>query len=116
MNESILTTIKKRLGIEEEDTSFDNDVIMEINTVFMILNQLGVGPELPFVITDKSSTWSDFDDNINTIRSVESYIYIRVRLMFDPPSNSFVVDAMNQTAKEIEWRLNIVSDHPAIEG
>jgi hypothetical protein len=109
MNESILTSIKKLLGLEEADTSFDPDLILHINTIFFTLNQLGVGPDEPFRITSKDETWDDFSDR-KDIEAIKSYIYLKVRLLFDPPTNSAVLNAMTESAKEYEWRLNVAVD------
>lgn len=108
--DSILTSIKGSIGIVEEDTSFDAQIIMHINSVFMILNQLGVGPEKCFSISDANSTWSDFISSGGNIQSVKTYMGLKVRLMFDPPTSSSVMDAMNRMISELEWRLNIEGD------
>ena len=106
MSESILTSVKKLLGIPAEDTDFDTDIIFHINSVFMILNQLGVGPDLPFKIVDDSTVWDDFDPtDMHRIMAVKSYVFLRVKLLFDPPSNSFVQTAMEQQIDEFTWRL-----------
>lgn len=109
MNESILTSIKKLLGLTEDDTSFDLDLIIHINTVFFTLNQLGVGPSEPFRIEDKTSTWDEFVDE-GEVEAVKSYIYLKVKMLFDPPSNSALLEAMKESAKEYEWRLNVAVD------
>jgi hypothetical protein len=103
---SILNSIKKLLGISEDYESFDADIIMHINSVFMILNQLGVGPSECFMITDKTATWDDFlpNDEVKA-EAVKSYMYLKVRLMFDPPLSSVVMECMNRTINELEWRL-----------
>lgn len=110
--ESILTSIKKMLGIDEEYTHFDADIIMHINTVLMILTQLGVGPETGFVIEDDTSTWVSFvpEANAAQLHAVKSYIYMKVKLMFDPPLSSAVIEAMNRQIAELEWRLNVAVD------
>lgn len=108
--ESILTSIKKLLGIAEDDTSFDPDIIMHINSVFMILRQLGVGPEEGFRIEGKDATWSDFTEDITLIESIKTYIFMKVKLIFDPPSNSSVIEATNRIITELEWRLNATSE------
>lgn len=108
--ESILTSIKKLLGIPEEVDNFDADVVMHINSVFSILTQLGVGPSEGFMITDKTKTWDDFIADKKDIESVKSYVYMKVRLMFDPPISSAVMDCMNRMISELEWRLNVASD------
>ena len=108
--ESILTSIKKLLGINEEYEQFDPDIIMHINSVFMILNQLGVGPSESFSIQDSKSVWSDFMPSGSNLEAVKSYMHLKVKLMFDPPSSSAVMDAINRTIAELEWRLNVASD------
>ena len=104
--ESILTTIKKLLGVEEEYTQFDTDIIVNINSIFMVLNQLGVGPETGFSISDKTKTWYDYLGENANFDSVKSYMYLKVRLLFDPPSNAFLVQSMERLITEFEWRLN----------
>lgn len=108
--DSILTSIKKLLGIAEEYEHFDSDLIMHINSVFMVLNQLGVGPAEGFSITDKTETWEDFTQNNLMIQSVKSYVYLKVRLLFDPPSSSAVMESINRQISELEWRLNLSVD------
>lgn len=107
---SILTSIKKMLGITEEDTSFDPDLIMHINSVLMILNQLGVGPSSGFVIKDANDEWDDFLPEEILIEAVKSYVYLKVRLIFDPPLSSAVADAINKNISELEFRINIMVD------
>ena len=109
--ESILTSIKKLLGIAEEYEHFDNDIIMHINSVFMILTQLGVGPSTGFVITDSSASWDDFlPEGGEKLQAVKTYMYMKVRLMFDPPTSSAVMESMNRMINELEWRLNVAVD------
>ena len=106
--ESILTSIKKLLGISEEYEQFDQDIIMHINTVFMNLTQLGVGPDKGFYIEDADATWDDFvnlDKNI-PLQAVKTYIYLKVKLLFDPPLSSAVIESTNNMIAELEWRLN----------
>ena len=110
MDSSILTSIKKLLGIAEEDTSFDQDIIMHINTVFAILSQLGVGPANGFSIEDEGAIWSDYLGNAANLELVKSYIYMKVRSIFDPPTSSILADAMNKNISELEWRINITVD------
>jgi len=107
MIESILTSIKKLLGITEEYTHFDSDIIMHINTVFMTLNQLGVGPDAGFRIEDKNATWDEFVNNDDYLDAVKSYMHLKVKMLFDPPLSSAVMEAMKQQINELEWRLNI---------
>lgn len=110
--ESILTSIKKMLGIDEAYTHFDADIIMHINSVLMILAQLGVGPEEGFVIEDDTSTWINFipEANAAQLHAVKTYIYMKVKLMFDPPLSSAVIESMNRQIAEFEWRLNVAVD------
>ena len=108
--ESILTSVKKMLGIPEDYEHFDADIIMHINSVFMILTQLGVGPAEGFTIMDEDAIWSDFIQDKKTIESVKSYMYLKVRLLFDPPLSSAVLDSMNRLISELEWRLNVEAD------
>ena len=110
MDESILNTAKKMLGIMPEYTNFDIDIIMHINTVLMILSQVGVGPSSGFRIEDESAIWGDFIDEDDNLNAVISYIYLKVRLLFDPPLNSAIIDIMKQNLTELEWRLNIQSE------
>lgn len=104
--DSILNSIKKLLGITEECKDFNQDLIIHINSVFMILNQLGVGPKDGFKITDATNTWNEFISDVQNIESVKTYMYMKVRMMFDPPSSSIVADAINKQISELEWRLN----------
>ena len=110
--ESILTSIKKLLGIDEEYTHFDADIIMHINSVLMILTQLGVGPAEGFVIEDDTSTWVDFipEANAAQLHAIKSYIFMKVKLIFDPPLSSSVIESMNRQIAEFEWRLNVAVD------
>lgn len=107
---SILTSIKKLLGITETDTSFDQDIIMHINTVFMVLQQLGVGPEEGYSISDENNNWDEFLPDQTKIEMVKSYMYLKVRLLFDPPSSTSVMEAINRSISEFEWRLNVAVD------
>ena len=108
---SILLSVKKVLGIYPDDTSFDADIIMHINSAFMVLNQLGVGQEKGFSIIDKFALWSDFipEDNAN-FEAVKTYIGAKVRLIFDPPTSSIVAEALKETVKEFEFRLNVAAE------
>lgn len=109
--ESILTSIKKLLGIAEDYTHFDPDIIMHINSVFLVLNQLGVGPEEGFAIEDDSAYWEDFlGDDLTKLQMVKSYVYMKVRLLFDPPSSSTHMNAMTQSISEFEWRLAVQAE------
>lgn len=105
---SILTSVKKMLGIDEAYTHFDPDIITHINSAFFVLNQLGVGPDEPFIIEDATSDWSDFTEN--DVELVKTYVYSYVRRIFDPPSNSSHLNALKDDMKEMEWRLNVAVD------
>lgn len=109
--ESILTSIKKALGIYEDDTSFDVDIIMHINTVFMILRQMGIGPANGYSIRDSYDTWYDYLGEDTLLESVKTYVALKVRLIFDPPASSAMMEAMNRTINELEWRLNDQVDY-----
>lgn len=108
--DSILNTIKKTLSIEEECTDFDQELILHINSVFSVLTQLGVGPEDGFFIEDETETWDDFMDDMKKIQMVKTYIGLKVRLLFDPPTTSFAIESIKNAATEYEWRLNVECD------
>lgn len=105
-DESILKSIKKLLGIEEEYDQFDMDIIIHINTAFSVLQQLGVGPTKGFRITGSGQTWSNFVDVSDAnMDLVKNYIYMKVKLIFDPPSSSYNIESYNKIISEYEWRL-----------
>lgn len=112
MEESILNTIKKLLGITKEYTAFDEDLIVYINSAFSILRQLGVGPDEGYFITGVNETWGDFiTGDPARLRLVRSYVYMKVRLMFDPPTqSSALLESMKEQVREFEWRLNVEVD------
>lgn len=112
---SILTSIKKMLGIAEEYEHFDQDIIMHINSVLSVLTQLGVGPVMGFSIIDKTASWSDYLDGDTRLEMVKSYIYLKVKLLFDPPLGNALIEAMNRQISEYEWRINITADNPKEE-
>lgn len=109
--ESILASVKKMLGISAEYEQFDADLIMHINSVFVILTQLGVGPSDGFTISDEFALWSDFLPDSKLFQSVKTYVYQKVKLIFDPPLTSSVVEAMNRSISEFEWRLNVAAEN-----
>ena len=109
MENSILTSIKKLLGIAAEYTHFDTDIMIHINSVLMTLNQLGVGPANGFKITGDSELWNDFVTE-EELEAVKTYIYLKVRLIFDPPTNGAVMEAYKQMIQEYEWRLNVKAE------
>lgn len=108
--ESILLSVKKMLGITEDYEYFDQDIIMHINSVFMMLNQLGVGPEEVFSIQDKTAVWNDFITENKYTEAVKSFMYLRVRLLFDPPSTGPLNDAIEKQIRELEWRITVHID------
>jgi hypothetical protein len=105
--QSILTTTKKILGVGETDTSFDLDIMTHINGMISVLTQVGIGPPEGFMIEDSTATWEDFVGTDPRLNMVKMYIYLRVRLIFDPPGTSFVIESMNKQVAEFEWRLNV---------
>lgn len=113
--ESILISIKKMLGITEEYEHFDADLIMHINSVFLILAQLGVGPDKGFSIKGKDENWADFIPEEKKLELVKSYMHLKVKLLFDPPMSSAVMEAMNRQISEFEWRLNVAVDPEILE-
>ena len=110
MDESILTSIKKVLGVPEEYKHFDVDIIMHINTVFATLHQLGMGLEEGFMIEDNTAVWSDYLPEDPRFNFVKTYIYQKVRLMFDPPASSSLLEALNKSIAELEWRITVMVD------
>lgn len=107
---SILTSVKKAMGIAPEYTHFDPDIIMHINSVFLTLEQLGVGPAEGFAIEDEKDKWSDFIGNNKLLNAVKSWTYLKVRLLFDPPQSSAAVESINRMIAEFEWRINVTVD------
>lgn len=105
MENSILNSTKKILGVSSSYTAFDLDIITHINSVFSTLNQLGVGPIDGFGIEDESTEWSALDIPQNQLQMVRSYIFLKVRMLFDPPATSFHISAMESQIDEYEWRL-----------
>lgn len=107
MNESIISSIKGYVGISDVDTAFDQDIVLHINTAFSTLYQLGVGKGSPYRITsDEKSSWTElFSDYPNCIDFIKEYTFLRVRLLFDPPTNSYIMDSLKQTIQEMEYRL-----------
>lgn len=110
LEQSILTSTKKTLGLDEDYEEFDQDIINHINGVFSTLEQLGIGPEGGFMIEDKQATWSDLLGNDNRMNAVKTYVYLRVRLLFDPPTTGYHQTAAKEQIQELEWRLNVVRE------
>ena len=108
--DSILDSVKKLLGIASDYTQFDDDIIMHINTVFLNLTQLGVGPETGFFIEDSSAEWGDFIGNNANMNAVKTYVYLKVKLLFDPPLSSAVIESTNRMIAELEFRLNVAAE------
>ena len=110
METSILTSIKKMLGVAEDYTEFDEDIMTHINSVFLNLTQLGVGPEEGFMIKDDTAVWEDFIVDSIQLQAVKTYMYLKVKLLFDPPLSSSVTESFTRMIAELEWRLNVAVD------
>lgn len=110
MEDSILSTIKSMLGPDSSYDEFDTDIIIHINSALATLTQLGVGRSKGFRITGYSESWFDFLDEAEDLDSAKTYVYMKVKMFFDPPTNSSLMSAMNEACKEIEWRLNVAVD------
>lgn len=106
MSESILESTKKVLGIDPDYDVFDMDVMMHINSAFSTLNQLGLGPEEGYMVQERGDEWGDFLNDDMRLNSVKTYVYLKVRILFDPPTTSFVLTAMQEQIKELEWRIS----------
>lgn len=107
--DSILLSVKKLIGLTSDYTQFDADLIIHINSTFAVLNQLGVGPEDPFTITGNSETWDEFVSQQNT-ENVRSYMFMKVKMLFDPPSTATMHEAYSKSIEEMEWRLTVAAD------
>ena len=110
MEDSILTSVKLMLGIVAESTDFDSQLILHINSVFMTLHQLGVGPEEGFRIENDSANWSDYITEEDNLDAVKTYMNLKVKLLFDPPLGAAVLDATMKLVNELEWRLNVQAE------
>lgn len=116
MEESILDSVKRFVGIEPDDEVFDQELLVLINSVFMTLQQIGVGPqEELFHIEDRGAVWSDYIEDPNTLPMIKPYISIKVRLIFDPPSSSALDQALRQEIAEYEWRMNLKVDDYSVD-
>lgn len=114
MEESILTSTKQILGLAADYTVFDQDVLTHINAAFFVLNQLGVGPVEGFMVDDATAVWDDFVLLVGSEPSkslIKTYVFLKVRMLFDPPTTSFLIEAMNNQIKEYEWRLNVAREY-----
>lgn len=107
ITDSILDSTKKVLGLETDNTDFDVDVIMHINSVFSILHQLGIGPIEGFTIEGADELWADFLADVEPLNMVKTYVYLRVRMIFDPPITSFGIEAMNNQIDELTSRISV---------
>lgn len=110
MQDSILMTIRKLVCGDPYADHFDTDLLVHINACFSILNQLGVGPENGFVVTDETQSWSSYSDDNHILNMVKTYVTLKVRVIFDPPLTSSVLEAMNKEISQLEWRLNVAVD------
>lgn len=104
---SILEGTKKALNLAPDYTPFDEDIIMHINSVFSTLHQLGIGPDEGFMIQDATPVWSDFLEGDLRLNNIKTYVYLRVRMLFDPPTVSYLTESMEKQIKELEWRINV---------
>lgn len=111
MTDSILDSTKKVLGIASDYTEFDTDILMNINSVFATLNQLGIGPVAGFMIEDSVPTWDDYLMDDNRLNFVKTYVHLKVRLVFDPPTTAHMINATQEQIKELEWRINVVREN-----
>lgn len=114
--DSILTSVKKMLGIAEEYDHFDADLIMHINSVLTILGQLGVGPDEGFFIEDDGAEWTDFVSDMSNLQFIKTYVYQKVKLLFDPPQSASAIEALNRSISELEWRINAQVDSGKLQG
>lgn len=110
MEESILKTIKTMLGLDVADDSFDTDLIVHINTALMVATQLGIGPTAGFFIDGDTKTWANFVEDMPKYEALKTFVYMKVKLVFDPPPTSFVLEAMKNTILELEWRLRLQAE------
>lgn len=108
--ESILLSTKKFVAVSESEDHFDEDLMMLINTVFSTLHQIGIGPEEGFFIFDETKTWDDFSTNPLIIHTVKTYVHLKVKMIFDPPTTSSVAEAYKETINELEFRLKTESE------
>lgn len=108
--DSILKSIKDRVGVEVDDKSFDTDIIDLINSAFADLNDIGVGPSEGFSISDDRDIWDDFVKDVRVLSSVKDFVYLTVKLTFDPPTQTSLLTSMENRLKKLEWRLNVKCD------
>lgn len=115
MENSILLSVKDYLSVSPEEDAFDQELILHINSAFMILRQLGVGPETPFVVEDETTTWQEFTDDDSILPVIKSYVTLKVRTLFDSPNSSSLSEALKNAISEYEWRLGIECDTYKVE-
>lgn len=114
--DSILNTIKKLLGLDEDDTSFDVDIIVIINSIIPALSQMGIGPANGFIVMTKDDKWSDYiKESITNLEGVKAYLFLKTKLIFDPPTNATVIDAINKSLNELEWRMMLAVETNNLE-
>lgn len=111
MSDSILISTKKILGIAADYDAFDVDIITHINSAFATLTELGIGPVGGFMIVDETTTWDAYLQYDAKLNAVKSYVYLRVRLLFDPPTTSYLINSLNAQREELEWRLNVIREY-----
>lgn len=116
MDESIFNSIKALLGPDASYDVFDPDIMIHINTALSVLTQLGIGPAEGFMITGPDETWGDFLSNDKRLNMAKTYVYMKVKIAFDPPVNSSVLSAYQEACKEYEWRLNVTVDPDELQG
>ena len=109
-NDSILTSIKKLMGLTEEYDAFDQDILILINSILFELEQIGVKAKDGFALADKTAVWSDYSDDNRLLNVLKPYIYMKTKLMFDPPTSSGALDSMNRIIDRFEWRINLYAD------
>lgn len=114
--DSILQSIKKLLGPGAEQTEFNQEILMDINGVFFELQQLGVGPEEGFAIYDETAKWVDFTTNKKILSVLKPYMYLKVKLIFDPPTSSSVLASFENMVNRFEWRINVAAESPGYAG
>jgi len=115
MDDSILISIKKMLGITDDNVDFDDALIVNINSVFTILYQLGIGPEGGFKLEDEDTSWDEYMDESDNLESVKSYMYLKVKMLFDPPTNASLTGFYDNMIKELEWRLTVAKESNDLE-
>jgi hypothetical protein len=108
--DSILASIKERIGIADDDNSFDTDIIDLVNSAFADLNDIGVGPSDGFSITETKDSWDEFSEDVRVLSSVKDFVYLTVKLTFDPPTQTSLLTSMENRLKKLEWRLNVKCD------